>query len=155
MKLSEIIASKAIVPELNARGRDEAITELVEVMSSAGILGDVSVDSAVKAVLQRESKATTGIGKGVALPHAKMEGISHPIGAVGRSGEGIDFAALDGKPVYVVILLLSGQDNPDEHLQAMEMIFKHVQQDRFRKWLRQSSSMEEISELLKDAEEML
>ncbi len=155
MKLSEIIVPEAIVSELKARGRDEVIEELVEAMSSAGVLNRANVKSAVKAVLQRETKATTGIGKGVALPHAKLKGVSHPIGAIGRSTMGIDFSALDGKPVHVVILLLSDEENPDEHLQAMELIFRHVQQDQFRKWLRQTDSRDEIAELLKESEEIL
>ena len=77
-----------------------------------------------------------------------------PLGTIGRSGEGIDFASLDAKPVYSVILLLSSPDNPDEHLQAMETIFKHVQRDIFRKFLRQSETREAIVELIQEADEL-
>ena len=90
----------------------------------------------------------------MALPHAKLKGIKRPIGTIGRSSEGIDFSALDSKPVYNVILLLSSPDNPDEHLQAMEVIFKHVQRDMFRKFLRQSETQEAIIDLIKEADEL-
>ena len=154
MKLSDIMVADAIVPELKASTRHEAIIELIESLAESGAITTRSAKDTIKAVLDRESQATTGIGKGVALPHAKLKAIKSPVGTIGRSAAGIDFSALDAKPVYSVILLLSSPDNPDEHLQAMETIFKHVQRDNFRKWLRQSGSKEEIIELLKDADEM-
>ncbi len=154
MKLSDIMVNEAIIPELTARTRDDAIAELVEALAKTGAIPAKSAAEVTKAVLARESQATTGIGKGVALPHAKLKGITSPVGTIGRSSEGIDFAALDTKPVYSVILLLSSPDNPDEHLQAMEAIFKHVQRDIFRKFLRQSETKESIVELIQEADEL-
>ncbi len=154
MKLSDIMVDEAIVPELKAHTRDEAIIELVEALASSGAIVAKSVQQVTKAIMSREKQATTGIGKGVALPHAKLKGIKKPIGTIGRSDEGIDFAALDSKPVYSVILLLSDPDNPDEHLQAMETIFKHVQRDIFRKFLRQSQTKEAIIDLIQEADEL-
>jgi len=154
MKLSDIMVSDAILPALAAQTRDEAIAELVEAMASAGAILKKDVQDVTKAVLSREQQATTGIGKGVALPHAKLAGIKKPLATIGRSAEGIDFSALDSKPVYSVILLLSSPDNPDEHLQAMETIFKHVQRDIFRKFLRQSETKEAIVELIHEADEL-
>jgi len=154
MKLADIIVTDAIVPELKGKTRDEVIQELVEALAEAGALSKKSAQDVTKAVLEREGQATTGIGKGVALPHAKLKGIKKPVGTIGRSSEGIDFAALDSKPVYSVVLLLSSPDNPDEHLQAMETIFKHVQRDIFRKFLRQSETAEAIVELIEEADEL-
>lgn len=154
MKLSDIMVFDAIIPELKATNRDEAIRELVESLAAAGAVPKKNTDDITKVVLQRESQATTGIGKGVALPHAKLKGIKKPIGTIGRSSEGIDFSALDSKPVFSVILLLSSPDDPDEHLQAMEAIFKHVQRDIFRKFLRQSETKQTIVELIQEADEL-
>ena len=154
MKLSEIVVTDAIVPELKAKTRDEAISELVEALATAGAVAKKNVPAIIKAVLNRESQATTGIGKGVALPHAKLKSIKKPVGTIGRASQGLDFSALDSKPVYSVILLLSGPDSPDEHLQAMETIFKHVQRDMFRKFLRQSQTAEAIAELIEEADEL-
>jgi mannitol/fructose-specific phosphotransferase system IIA component (Ntr-type) len=153
MKLSDIMITDAIIPELSGTTRDEVITELIESLANAGAISKRNVQATIEAVLAREAQATTGIGKGVALPHAKFKGLNSPIGTIGRSAAGVDFSALDSKPVFTVILLLSSPDNPDEHLQAMETIFKHVQRDNFRKWLRQSGTREEMIELLKDADE--
>jgi mannitol/fructose-specific phosphotransferase system IIA component (Ntr-type) len=154
MKLSDIMVSDAIVPCLKSNTRDEVIGELVEAMAEAGAISKQKVKEIIKAILAREAQATTGIGKGVALPHAKLKGVKKPIATIGCSSEGIDFASLDSKPVYSVILLLSSPDNPDEHLQAMETIFKHVQRDIFRKFLRQSETKEAIVDLIQEADEL-
>jgi mannitol/fructose-specific phosphotransferase system IIA component (Ntr-type) len=154
MKLSDIIIGDAVVPSLANKTRDAVIEELVESLAEAGAVSKQKVKEITKAILAREAQATTGIGKGVALPHAKLKGVKKPIATIGCSSEGIDFAALDSKPVYSVILLLSSPDNPDEHLQAMETIFKHVQRDIFRKFLRQSESREAIVDLIKEADEV-
>ena len=154
MKLSDIMVSDAIVPALKNHTRDEVIGELVEAMAEAGAISKQKVKEIIKAIQAREAQATTGIGKGVALPHAKLKGIKKPIATIGCSSEGIDFASLDSKPVYSVILLLSSPDNPDEHLQAMETIFKHVQRDIFRKFLRQSETREAVVELIHEADEI-
>ncbi len=154
MKLSDIMVQDAMIPNLKATTRNDAIAELVDAMASAGAIPAKNVAEIIKAILARESQATTGIGKGVALPHAKVKGVKNPIGAIGRAPDGIDFSALDTKPVYLVIILLSSPDNPDEHLQAMEAIFKHVQRDIFRKFLRQSETSEAIMELIQEADEM-
>jgi len=154
MKLSDIMVTDAIVPELKARTKEGAVEELVMSLASAGAIGKKDVADVTAAVLHRESQATTGIGKGVALPHAKLKNVKKPIGTIGRSVEGIDFAALDSKPVYSVILLLSSHDGPDEHLQAMETIFKHVQRDIFRKFLRQSQTQDAIIDLIQEADEL-
>lgn len=154
MRLADIMVDQAIVPQLKATTRDGAIKELVEALAAAGAVAKKNVDEIVKAVINREMQATTGIGKGVALPHRKIDCVKKPVGTIGRSSDGIDFGALDSKPVYSVILLLSNPDDPDEHLRAMETIFKHVQRDIFRKFLRQSETSEAIIELIAEADEL-
>ena len=73
--------------------------------------------------------------------------------AVGQSSGGIDFSSLDKQPVYSVLLLLSPADDADKHLEAMECIFTYLQQEKFRKFLRQSETVEQIGELFKEADE--
>jgi mannitol/fructose-specific phosphotransferase system IIA component (Ntr-type) len=154
MKLSDIIVGEAVVPQLKAKARDEVIGELVTALADAGAVTKQKIPDVTKAILKREAQATTGIGKGIALPHVKMKGIRKPVATIGCSAEGIDFASLDGKPVYSVILLLSNPDDPDEHLQAMETIFKHVQRDMFRKFLRQSETRDAVMDVIQEADEM-
>jgi mannitol/fructose-specific phosphotransferase system IIA component (Ntr-type) len=104
-------------------------------------------------MIKREAEASTGMGKGVAVPHVKHNAVKDVVAAVGQSSVGIDFSALDKKLVYSVILLVSPADNPDRHLQAMENVFRHLHRDRFLKFLRQSETAEQIEDLLKEADE--
>lgn len=152
MKLADIMVAEAMVPTLEATTRDKAIEELVSALVEAGALPKRRAEEAIKAILAREGQATTGIGKGIALPHARLGSLKKPIATIGRAPEGIEFSALDSKPVYSVILLLTSNDNPDEHLQAMEAIFKQVQRDIFRKFLRQSETKKAIADLILEAD---
>lgn len=152
MKLSDIVCKGAIVSRLKSKQRDQVIKELVEVLGVAGVIPQESLDAIAKAVIKRENEASTGIGKGVAVPHMKSKAVREPIAAVGCSVEGIDFASLDKQAVYSVILLISPEGNPDKHLQAMETVFKNLQKDDFRRFLRQAQSAEEIQEIISDAD---
>jgi mannitol/fructose-specific phosphotransferase system IIA component (Ntr-type) len=153
MKLSDFIVKDAIVPELKATDRDGVIRELVAALAAAKALPASEIDAVVKAIVSREKNGSTGFGKGVAVPHVKHASVKKSVGAIGRSAVGVDFAALDQAPVYSVFLLLSPVNNPDGHLQAMENIFRNLQQDTFRRFLRQSDTKQKIVELLEEADQ--
>jgi len=153
MKFEEFVCFEATIPELEAQDRDGAITELVAALVKAGQIPAESGKDVTKAVIKRENEASTGMGKGVAVPHVKHAAAQKVVAAVGHSGAGIDFAALDEQPVYSVILLISPVGNPDKHLQAMENIFRHLQKERFRKFLRQCRAPKQLEDLLKEADE--
>ncbi|WP_428940671.1 PTS sugar transporter subunit IIA [Fontivita pretiosa] len=153
MKLKEFIVTEAIVPELKASDRDGAIRELVESLSQAGALPASVIDEVVAALVKREQNGSTGFGKGVAVPHVKHPKIRKMVGTIGRSSSGIDFAALDHQPVYSIVLLLSPENQPQQHLQAMNIIFSNLQKDMFRRFLRQSTTRQAISDLLDEADQ--
>src|SRR5579859_4917938 len=153
MKLREFIVTEAIVPELGATDRDGAVRELVAALAAAGAVPEEAVDEIVGAVIKREQNGSTGFGKGVAVPHVKHPKVKSMAGAVGRSAGGIDFAALDHQPVYSVFLLLSPENEPQQHLQAMNIVFSNLQKDMFRRFLRQAETREGILELLDEADQ--
>ena len=153
MKLSEFIVQDAIVPELQASDRDGVIRELVQSLADAGAAPADAVDEVVAALIKREQNGSTGFGKGVAVPHVKHPKINKMAGTIGRSEAGIDFAALDHQPVYTVVLLLSPDNQPQQHLQAMNIIFSNLQKDMFRRFLRQSTTRQAIQELLDEADQ--
>ena len=153
MKFTDFVCFKATVPELQARDRDGAIAEIVSSLDKAGKLGKGKCKEITRAVIKREKEASTGMGKGVAVPHVKHKLVKDVIAAIGLSSAGIDFSALDKQPVYSVILLISPVDEPDKHLQAMENVFRHLQQEKFRKFLRQCRSPAQIEDLLREADE--
>ncbi len=153
MKFKDIVCFEAAITELQATDRDGAIVELVSALDEAGRFEKGKYEEIARAVIKREKEASTGLGKGIAVPHVKHKAVKDVIATIGQSSAGIDFFALDKQPVYSVILLLSPADDPDKHLQAMERIFKHLQQERFRKFLRQCRSTQQIEELLNEADE--
>ena len=152
MKFTDFVCFEAIIPELEAKDRDGAISELVAALDKAGKLGKGNGDKITRAVIKRENEASTGMGKGIAVPHVKHKAVKDVLAAIGQSSKGVDFAALDKQPVFSIILLLSPADDPDKHLQAMEKIFRHLQQEKFRKFLRQSQTAAQIEDLLKEAD---
>jgi len=152
MKIADFVCTRAILPGLESVKRDDAIRELAAALDKAGKLGKDNSADIVKAVIRRENEASTGIGKGVAVPHIKHKSVKKIVAAIGVSATGIDFSSLDKQPVYTIILLISPQEG-DQHLQAMEAIFEHLQNDNFRKFLRQSTTAEQIKELLVEADQ--
>jgi mannitol/fructose-specific phosphotransferase system IIA component (Ntr-type) len=153
MKFSDFVCFEATVPELQAGDRDGAITELVSSLDKAGRLGKNKCQEITAEMIKREDEASTGMGKGIAMPHVKHEAVTDVVAVVGQSSAGVGFFALDKQPVYSVILMVSPVDNPDRHLQAMESLFKHLQQEKFRRFLRMCRSSEQIRELLIEADE--
>lgn len=153
MKFADFICFEAIIPELKARDRDGVIAELVSALYKVGWLGKGSCEEIIKAVIKRENEASTGMGKGVAVPHVKHEVVKDVVATIGQSSVGIDFSSLDKQPVYSVILIVSPVNKPDKHLQVMEGVFKHLQMEKFRRFLRQSKEREEIEDLLREADE--
>jgi len=153
MKFADFVSFRAIVAQLKATDRDDVITELVTSLDQAGKLSKGTCKDVIKAVIKRENEASTGMGKGIAIPHVKHPAVDDVVAAVGQSSKGIDFSALDKQLVYSVILLISPENNPDRHLQAMEKIFRHLQKEKFRKFLRQCNEPEDVEDLLREADE--
>lgn len=154
MKMKDFVVRDAIVPNLQSTDRGGAIKELVSALAAAGALSQADHESIARAVTDRERQGTTGFGKGVAVPHIKHPKVPRMMATIGRSAGGIDFAALDRAPVYSVVLLLSPADKPDEHLQAMENIFRHLQRDNFRRFLRQAETTKAVLDLIEEADEI-
>jgi nitrogen PTS system EIIA component len=153
MKLRDFIVPEAVVPELQAGDRDGVIRELVNSLSAAGALPEAAVEEVVAALIKREQNGSTGFGKGVAVPHVKHARVKKMAGTIGRSAAGVDFAALDHQPVYSVVLLLSPENQPQQHLQAMNIVFSNLQKDTFRRFLRQSATRDAIVDLLDEADQ--
>ena len=152
MNLQDIVVEQAILPQLQSEARDDVITELIEALVPHTGLKASKVPTLVEKVIEREKRGSTGFGRGVAVPHVKFEEVSGLYAAIGLSAAGIDFQSLDNQPVHSVVLLLSPSEKPDEHLQAMEIIFKSLSKDTFRKFLRQAQSVDEVTTLLEEAD---
>jgi len=153
MRFSAFIVTEAIRTNLEADSARSAVDEMVGLLIAAGAVPEHQRRRLVDAVVRREKKGTTGFGNGVAIPHAKHEGVEGVVGTVALSAEGIDFEALDGQPVHLIFLLLSNPNVPEDHLKAMEHIFRSIKNDRLRRFMSEASSQSELVDLLREADE--
>src|SRR2546426_10314244 len=122
MKLSDFVVREAVIPEIAATTKEGVIQEMVNSLRATGHVRNGDQESVVRAILKREEQGTTGIGRGVAVPHTKHATATRLIGSVALSKKGIDFLSLDGEPVHVLFLLVSPTDRPGDHLRALETI---------------------------------
>lgn len=155
MKLLDFVVREAIIVDLQATGKEEAIREIVQSLHNAGRLAEADVESVARAILNREELGSTGIGQGVAVPHTRHPKADRLIGtvALSRNPRGVDFAALDGEPVDILFLLISPPNLPGDHLRALENISRHLKDERFVSFLRQAQSREQVEELLDEADQ--
>jgi PTS system fructose-specific IIA component/PTS system nitrogen regulatory IIA component len=152
MKFADFVSREAIRAELTATDKEGAIREMVQALLDAGKIDSKEVDSIVKAILKREELGSTGIGRGVAVPHTKHPSVEQLVGTVAVSKEGVDFASLDGETVQLFFLLISPPDRPGDHLRALENISRRLRDDAFCKFLKQAKSADEIEQLLDEAD---
>ena len=152
LKLSTLISPGAIIPKLTSSDRNGVVTELVDALITSGAADPKLRQELLNRVLERENRGSTGFGKGIAVPHVKHKSVGGMAAAIGLSPTGVEFAALDKQPVYSFFLLLSPEDRPEEHLQAMELIFKNLSKETFRRFLRQSHTVDEVRALLDEAD---
>jgi mannitol/fructose-specific phosphotransferase system IIA component (Ntr-type) len=153
MKFADIVCFDAVIPELESHRRDKVILELVKSLDRCMKLGRKKREDIYKQLVKRENEASTGMGKGVALPHIKHPDVKEVIMTIGQSSKGIDFSALDEQLVYSTILLISPDNDPEKHLQVMQKIFLLLQNERFRNFLRQAQTTGEIKELFLEADD--
>ena len=152
MKFADFIRVEAIKADLVADDKEGAIRELVAgLVESQGITADEQ-ESIIKAIMKREELGSTGIGRGVAVPHTKHPSVDRLIGTVGISAEGVDFDSLDGENVQLFFLLISPPDRPGDHLRALENISRQLRDDMFCRFLKQAKTTEEVQQLLEEAD---
>jgi mannitol/fructose-specific phosphotransferase system IIA component (Ntr-type) len=152
MKLTEIVLPGAIIARLGSSERDLVIAEMVDAMLAANAAEARLRDELIGRILERERRGSTGFGRGIAVPHVKHKSVKKMAAAIGLSPTGVDFNALDKQPVFSIFLLLSPEDRPEDHLQAMEVIFKNLSKETFRRFLRQATTTEEVLTLLEEAD---
>jgi mannitol/fructose-specific phosphotransferase system IIA component (Ntr-type) len=148
MRMTDFVVRDAIIPELTATTKEGVIREMVGGLGSAGYLKAGEIDDIVRAVLKRELLGSTGIGRGVAIPHTKHSSVERLIGTVALSRPGVSFESLDGEPVHVFVLLISPQDRPGDHLRALENVSRSLRDDGFVRSLRLATTRETIWDLL-------
>jgi PTS system fructose-specific IIA component/PTS system nitrogen regulatory IIA component len=152
MKFADFVCTEAVQAQLVAEDKESVIREMVGALVKAGKIAEEDSDSIVKAIMKREELGSTGIGRGVAVPHTKHPSVERLVGTVGISPDGVDFDSLDGEKVQLLFLLVSPPDRPGDHLRALENISRQLRDDMFCKFLKQTKSSEDICQLLAEAD---
>jgi fructose-specific phosphotransferase system IIA component len=150
MTLTQILHPTCVKVPLEGKDKYTVITELLDLLDVNGLLQDR--ESALEAVFVREKTRSTGIGSGIAIPHGKCKAVKELVMAIGITREPIDFESVDGKPVTIIILLVSPLDQTGPHIQALARISRLMLDERFRLSLEKASSAEEVYELLSNKE---
>ena len=153
MRMSDFVVREAIIPELASATKEGVIREMVESLRAAGQFKSGDPEDIIRAILKRELLGSTGIGRGVAIPHTKHPSADRLVGTVALSRNGVSFESLDGEPVHVFVLLVSPQDRPGDHLRALENVSRRLRDDGFVRSLRGATTREGVWTLLEDADE--
>ncbi len=152
MKFSDFICRDAIRTNLEATEKKAVIQAMATSLLEAGKINEKDYESIVEAILKREELGSTGIGRGVAVPHTKHPSIDKLIGTVAISEGGVNFDSLDGEKVHLLFLLVSPPDRPGDHLRALENISRQLRNDTFCRFLKQSKQAEDVWQLLEEAD---
>ena len=153
MKIAELLDPKAIVASLSATSKREVLEEL----SQAVVAGDRSLNynTVLSTLLEREKLGSTGVGDGIAIPHGKIANLPNIVIAFGKSEQGVDFDAIDGRQVQIFFLLLAPEDTPGTHLKALARISRLLKDGAFRARLMKARTESELYEVIRHEDEVV
>jgi len=144
MTLASLLSEDQIIPSMAATDRWQAIGEIVDRLVTCGRLEASHREEAVAALRHREETMSTGVGFGIAIPHASCDAVPEVTACFGRSSAGIDFESLDGKPVHFIVLFLAPKDQFQTHLRTLAAIAKFLNDPNVRKELGEATDAKSI-----------
>lgn len=124
MNVARVLTKKTVVMELEGSTKEAVIRELIAVLAADGHIQDA--DDAMRVVMERERKMSTGLQSGIAIPHGKSESVESLVAALGIKHDGIPFESLDGQPANIVVVTLSPPNRPGQHIQFLAEIGKSL-----------------------------
>ena len=148
MRLSEFLVEGALIHDLKAASKEDAIRALVGKLVEVGRVLEKDAEDISRAIMKRESLGSTAIGGGVAIRHARHVSVQSLIGTVAVCPGGMPFESKDGKPVYVLVLIISPHDRPGDHLRALENVSSALRDTKFVELLRNSEEQNQLARLL-------
>jgi PTS system fructose-specific IIA component/PTS system nitrogen regulatory IIA component len=153
MMFSDFVVAETIQADLTSTDRESVLRELIGGLVTSGHIPAEQAESVCQTVLERENLGSTGIGRGIAVPHGKHSSVARPVGTVGVSRKGLDFHALDSESVHIFFLLVSPPERSADHLSVLEYCSRQLRQDLFCKLLRQAQTAKEIWQILEEVDE--
>lgn len=152
MKFVDFVSREAIRTDIDVDSKEQVIRSMATALVEAGKIAADDYESIVEAILKREELGSTGIGRGVAVPHTKHPSVSELVATVAVSEDGVDFESLDGEKVHLLFLLVSPPDRPGDHLRALENISRQLRDETFCRFLKQSKEPADVWQLLEEAD---
>ena len=153
MKIMDFLREKAISVELQARGKEGVIRELVHLLVRAGEIKPSDEEKVVPVLLAREGLGSTGIGQGVGIPHGKSNVVRQLVGAFGISHQGVNFDSLDGEMAQIFFLLLAPEDSAGPHLKALARISRLLKDRFFRESLKEAKDEKQVVKVIQQEDE--
>ncbi|MDA1679229.1 MULTISPECIES: PTS fructose transporter subunit IIABC [unclassified Bacillus cereus group] len=150
MKITELLKRDTVIMNLTASNKEAVIDELVEKLDGANRL--ISKAEFKEAILKRESQSTTGIGEGIAIPHAKTKAVKQPAICFGRSVSGINYESLDGQPAHLFFMIAASEGANNTHLETLSRLSTLLMDEGFRKQLLEAKDEEELLRLFDEKE---
>ena len=154
MNLVDLFPAASMILNLQARDKKSAIREMLQLLVEQGELDEETIKKAEKAVQKRESQASTGIGKWLAVPHAKGCGfVNGLVGVYARAVEGMAYESVDNEPVQVLFLVLSSEEGAEEHLSVMKRVAALHRDEKSLRYLTRSTDTDSITSIFKEADD--
>ncbi len=138
MKITQLLTANTIILDLQASSKHDVLTELIGKLDEAGKLNDKQAFT--RDILAREEQSTTGIGDGIAIPHAKSVAVKAPAIAFGRSLAGLDYASLDGQPAHLFFMIAASEGANNDHLDALSRLATFLMDSNFRQKILEATS---------------
>ncbi|MDL4839311.1 PTS fructose transporter subunit IIABC [Aquibacillus rhizosphaerae] len=150
MNITDLLKKDTIILELDSNSKASVIDELIEKLNQAGRLNDK--EAFKKAILAREEQSTTGIGEGIAIPHAKTDAVKTPAIVFGRSSQGVNYESLDGQPSHLFFMIAASEGANQTHLETLSRLSSFLMDNKFREKLEAAKSEDEVIEVINDKE---
>jgi PTS system fructose-specific IIC component len=151
LKISEFLKPEAIMMQIKSKEKISAIKELVDNMVANKFVDDGQ--AFLKALAKRENLESTGIGNGIAIPHARTDAVKNLVLAFARSEQGVDFSAIDGKPSYLIFLIASPESKKSQYIMALAKLSRLLRKQTVRQLLKDADDPKDILKIIKKNEE--
>lgn len=151
MKISDFLSKDLIIADLRETEKYKVLEELVKFVSQK--IAGINADELLKVLLDREQMGSTGIGDGIAIPHGKLKNLKQIIAVFGKSSRGVAFDAMDGRPVYLLFLLIAPENSAGVHLKALARLSRLLKRNGFRQKLMNLSDTEQLYQVIIEEDE--
>lgn len=151
MKISDFLSKDLIIADLRETEKYKVLEELVEFVAQK--IAGIDASELLKVLLDREQMGSTGIGDGIAIPHGKLKDLKQIIAVFGKSSRGVSFDAMDGRPVYLLFLLIAPENSAGVHLKALARLSRLLKRNGFRQKLMNLSDAEQLYQVIIEEDE--